>query len=129
MAIARIGWTVYLSWTPALLFAMLMRTVRIGMIASAASLFFHGVKYIVEVFLTFGIFFTPVVYDVRVLGSKAKWFLFKPAASIFDGLRACIARHQSWISLVRPRFHIQFDCRDCRTPTVQTSGTAFAECI
>ena len=32
----------------------------IGMIVSAASLFFRDVKYIVEVFLTFGIFFTPV---------------------------------------------------------------------
>ena len=45
------------------------------MIVSAASLFFRDVKYIVEVLLTFGIFFTPVFYDVSMFGDKGKWLI------------------------------------------------------
>ena len=48
------------------------------MIVSAASLYFRDVKFIVEVFLTFGIFFTPVFYDVGMFGDKGKWLLLNP---------------------------------------------------
>ncbi len=95
LAIVRIGWSFYLLWIPVLLFTMVMMTIGIGMIVSAASLFFRDVKYIVEVLLTFGIFFTPVFYDARMLGDKAKWLLFNPVAPILDGLSACITRHQA----------------------------------
>jgi ABC-type polysaccharide/polyol phosphate export permease len=74
---------------------MVVLASAIAMIVSAASLFFRDVKYIVEVLLTFGIFFTPVFYDVRMFGDKAKWLLLNPVAPILDGLSACIVRHQS----------------------------------
>jgi lipopolysaccharide transport system permease protein len=67
----------------------------IAMVVSAASLFFRDVKYIVEVLLTFGIFFTPVFFDVSMLGDKGKWLLLNPVAPLLDGLGVCIARHQS----------------------------------
>jgi ABC-type polysaccharide/polyol phosphate export permease len=94
LLLIRIGWSVYLAWTPALLLGMVLLAIGIGMIVSAASLFFRDVKYIVEVLLTFGIFFTPVFYDVRMLGTKGKWLLLNPAAPILEGLSACVARHQ-----------------------------------
>jgi ABC-type polysaccharide/polyol phosphate export permease len=62
----------------------------ICMLVSAASLFFRDVKYIVEVVLTFGIFFTPVFYDVRMLGNKGKWLLLNPAAPILEGISDCV---------------------------------------
>lgn len=89
------GWSAYVLWTPILLITMVIMATGIGMIVSAASLFFRDVKYIVEVFLTFGIFFTPVFYDVRMLGEKGKWLLLNPIAPILDSLSACIARQQS----------------------------------
>jgi ABC-type polysaccharide/polyol phosphate export permease len=95
LLVAQISWSAYLLWTPVLLLTMVLLATGIGMIVSAASLFFRDVKYIVEVVLTFGIFFTPVFYDVRMFGDKAKWLLLNPAAPILDGLSACIARHQS----------------------------------
>lgn len=59
-------------------------------------------KYIVEVLLTFGIFFTPVFYDSRMFGEKGKWLLLNPVAPILEGLSACIVRHQppvtTWIA-------------------------------
>ena len=66
-----------------------------GLIVSAAgSLFFRDVKFIVEVLLTFGIFFTPVFYDVGMFGDKGKWLLLNPVGPILEGLSACIARQQ-----------------------------------
>ncbi len=91
----KIGWSIYLLWVPVLLATMVLFCVGIGMIVSAASLFFRDVKYIVEVFLTFGIFFTPVFYDVRMFGDRGKWLLLNPVAPLLDGLSTCIARHES----------------------------------
>ena len=90
----RTGWSTDLFWTPLLLLAMVLLATSVGMMVSAASLFFRDVKYIVEVALTFGIFFTPVFYDVSMLGAKGHWLLLNPAAPILDGLSSCVARHQ-----------------------------------
>lgn len=89
-----VGWSYYLVWIPLLLLNMVVLASGIAMVVSAASLFFRDVKYIVEVLVTFGIFFTPVFYDVRMFGDKAKWLLLNPAAPILEGLSNCIARQQ-----------------------------------
>src|ERR1039458_5187169 len=95
LLVIRIRWSIYLLWTPVLLVVMVVLATGIGLIVSAASLFFRDVKYIVEVLLTFGIFFTPVFYDVRMFGDKGKWLLINPVAPILEGLSACVARQQS----------------------------------
>jgi lipopolysaccharide transport system permease protein len=88
------GWSINLLWAPVLLLATIFLATGTGMFVAAASLFFRDVKYIVEVLLTFGIFFTPVFYDVRMLGTKGQWLLLNPAAPLLDGLSACIVHHQ-----------------------------------
>jgi lipopolysaccharide transport system permease protein len=95
LLIIRIGWSPYLAWAPVLLFTTVLLATGIGMVVAAASLYFRDVKFIVEVFLTFGIFFTPVFYDVGMLGEKGKWLLLNPISPILDGFGACVARHQS----------------------------------
>jgi len=95
MLVLRIGWSVYILWTPVLLLTMVIMATGFGMFVSAASLFFRDVKYIVEVLLTFGIFFTPVFYDVRMFGDKGKWLMLNPIAPILEGLSACIGHQQS----------------------------------
>ncbi|HTQ62617.1 MAG TPA: ABC transporter permease [Candidatus Solibacter sp.] len=95
LVIMQVGWSVYLLWIPVLVLTTVVLSAGVGMIVSAASLYFRDVKFIVEVFLTFGIFFTPVFYDVSMLGSKGKWLLLNPASALLDGLGACVARHQS----------------------------------
>jgi lipopolysaccharide transport system permease protein len=89
------GPSAYLFWIPILLVIMVVFAAGIGMMVSAASLFFRDVKYIVEVVLTFGIFFTPVFYDVTMFGRKGQWLLLNPVAPILDGLSDCIVRHRS----------------------------------
>lgn len=91
----KIGVSIELLWVPVLLATMILLCVGIGTIVSAVSLFFRDVKYIVEVFLTYGIFFTPVFYDVRMFGDRGKWLMLNPVAPLLEGLSDCIARHQA----------------------------------
>lgn len=95
LLVLKIGWSMTLLWVPALLVVMALLAAGIGMMVSAAGLFFRDVKYIVEAVLTFGIFFTPVLYDTRLFGQNGKWLLLNPAAPILEGISDCITRHQS----------------------------------
>ena len=95
LILMKIGWSIYLLWVPVLLATTVLFCAGIGMIVSASSLFFRDVKYIVEILLTFGIFFTPVFYDVRMFGDRGKWLLLNPVAPLLDGLSTCIAHHSS----------------------------------
>jgi len=95
LSVLRIGFSAYLLWVPILLVVLILFVTGIGMLVAASGLFFRDVKYIVEVCLTFGIFFTPVFYDVHMLGDKGKWLMLNPAAAILDGFSASIVRHQS----------------------------------
>jgi ABC-type polysaccharide/polyol phosphate export permease len=69
---------------------------------SAANLFFRDVKYLVEVFLTFAIFFTPVLYDVTMLGKWSDLALLNPVAPVLEGLSASVVLHRTpdaaWLS-------------------------------
>ena len=56
----------------------------------AAGLFFRHVKYIVEVFLTFAVFFTPVFYDVSMFKKWGTLMLLNPVAPILEGLTAAV---------------------------------------
>jgi lipopolysaccharide transport system permease protein len=81
-------------WIPLFLINIVALAAGLALMVSAASLFFRDVKYIVEVFLTFGIFFTPVFYEVEMFGEKAKWLLLNPMAPLLEGLSDCITIHQ-----------------------------------
>ncbi len=88
------GWSPYLVWGPLLLLMMVVLAIGIALVVSAASLFFRDVKFVVDVLLTFGIFFTPVFFDIRMFGDKGKWLLLNPASPVLEGFSACIARRQ-----------------------------------
>jgi len=95
LVITRTGWSSYSLWTPVLVLTMVALAIGFAMTISAATLFFRDVRYLVEILITFGIFFTPVFYDVRMFGNKGKWLLLNPVAPILDGLSTCIVRQQS----------------------------------
>ena len=94
LAFAQIGLSLHLLWVPVLLGTLILLAIGIGLLVSAGSLFFRDVKYLVEVILTFAIFFTPVFYDVAALGQKAYLLLLNPVAPVLEGF-ASITRHQS----------------------------------
>lgn len=75
-------------WIPVLVLLLILFTSALGIFLSAAGLFFRDVKYIVEVFLTFAIFFTPVFYEVNLFGRWSHILLLNPVAPLLEGIGA-----------------------------------------
>jgi ABC-type polysaccharide/polyol phosphate export permease len=75
--------------------ALVSVTVGCALLLSCANVFFRDVKYIVQVLLTFGIFFTPVFFEPEMFGQVgARIMMLNPLAPILEGLRlSCIAGH------------------------------------
>lgn len=85
-----------LLWAPVLLFLLIAFTASAALFLSCANLFFRDVKYIVQVLLTFGIFFTPVLFEPLLLGAKgAQLVMFNPLAPILEGLRLAVVEGNS----------------------------------
>ncbi len=80
-----------LGWVPLLLVLLIAFTAGTCLFLSCANLFLRDVKYIVQVLLTFGIFFTPVIYDPSLLGpAGAKLVMLNPIAPLLEGLRLAV---------------------------------------
>jgi ABC-type polysaccharide/polyol phosphate export permease len=95
LVVGNVGVSPYLLWLPVLLITMFLLVAGIGIFVSAASLFFRDVRYIVEVLLTFAIFFTPVFYNTEMFGAKGQLLLLNPAAPILEGFRACLVQQRA----------------------------------
>ena len=90
LAFLRVGLSIHLLWVPVLFVILVLMTTGAAIMLSAANLFYRDVKYVVEVLVTFAIFFTPVFYDVSMFGKWAKVLLLNPMAPILEGLAACV---------------------------------------
>ena len=74
-------------WAPVLVL-LIAFTAGSALVVSCANLFFRDVKYIVQVLLSFGIFFTPVFFEPEMLGpTGARLMMLNPLAPILEGLR------------------------------------------
>jgi len=89
-----LGGSIYILWTPLILFFLVLFTTGLGLLLAAANLFFRDVKYIVEIILMFGIFFTPVFYDAASLGRLKIFMLLNPIGSILEALNQSIVLKQ-----------------------------------
>jgi ABC-type polysaccharide/polyol phosphate export permease len=87
--------SVYLAWVPVLLAILLLQVSGLVLLLSAANLFFRDVKYIVEVVLTFAIFFTPVFYEAEMFKRWSTLLMLNPVAPVFEGLNAAVVLHRS----------------------------------
>ncbi len=95
LTITGVGLSIHLLWIPLLLTILVLLTASIGFFLSCANLFFRDVKYIVEVILNFGIFFTPVFYEAQMFGKWEKVILLNPVGPILEALNSVIVLHQS----------------------------------
>lgn len=78
-------------WIFLLSFHLLMLTLGFSAILAAGNLFFRDVKYMVQVALTFGVFFTPVIYEPAMLGPVgARLAMLNPVAPVLEGLRLAL---------------------------------------
>jgi ABC-type polysaccharide/polyol phosphate export permease len=97
-----VGWrpTWAVLWVLPLAVILFTLTLGTALIVSCANLFFRDVKYIVQVLITFGVFFTPVFYEPAVFGPR--WVplqMANPVAPILEGLRLAVTGGQN---LLRP---------------------------
>ena len=80
-----VGWS--LLWVPVLLAMLVFLAAGLGLFLACANLFLRDVKYIVQVVLQFGIFFSLVYFTYEELGQWGWILLINPVAPILEGLR------------------------------------------
>jgi len=89
-------------WVPVLMVSLILFTMALGMLLSCANLFFRDVKYIVEVLVTFAIFFTPVFYDASMFGKWGPLLLVNPVGAILENINNVVILHRApdmfWLS-------------------------------
>ena len=95
LAAARVGVSIYLLWFPLILLLLIILVSGLAMLLSCANLFLRDVKYLVEIFLTFGILFTPVFYDVKMFGKWAPLLLLNPLAPLLEAMNDVVILHTS----------------------------------
>ncbi|MCC7236882.1 MAG: ABC transporter permease [Bryobacterales bacterium] len=86
LALVQIGVSVQLLWVPVLLLILVLLALGAGLLLACGNLFFRDVKYLVDIGLTYGIFFTPVFYSPSMMGKYAWLVYLNPLSSILDGL-------------------------------------------
>ncbi|HTC25365.1 MAG TPA: ABC transporter permease [Gemmatimonadales bacterium] len=85
-----------LLWVPVLVVLLFCVTLAVGLFVSCANLFFRDVKYIVQVLVTFGIFFTPVFFEPTMFGPiGAPLMMLNPLAPLVEGFRVAIIDHHN----------------------------------
>ena len=86
-----LGWAAL--WFPLFLLLLVLLVSGLALLLAGANVFFRDIKYIVQVFLTFGIFFTPVVYDPSSFHGLARAAVMaNPFAGILVGLDLSLTR-------------------------------------
>ncbi|MBA2685703.1 MAG: ABC transporter permease [Gemmatimonadaceae bacterium] len=80
-----------LAWVPLLLVLLVLFTTGVSLFLSCANLFFRDIKYIVQVVLMFGIFFTPIFFEPAMLGPRGAYIaMLNPLTGILEGLRLSV---------------------------------------
>ena len=83
-------------WAVPLLLTLFVFTTAFGLFLSCANLFYRDVKYLVQVMLTFGIFFTPVLFEQAMFGALgARLLMLTPIAPLLEGLRLSVVEGHS----------------------------------
>ena len=79
---------------PLIFLFLFLFTYGVGLLLAAANLFYRDVRYIVEIILMFGIFFTPVFYQASAFGNWQHILLLNPIGSILEALDKTIVAKQ-----------------------------------
>lgn len=83
-------------WVVPIAILMVMLASGASLVLSCGNLFFRDVKYLVQVFVTFGIFFTPVLYDASLFGPVGcRLMMLNPLSPLFEGLRLAVVEHHN----------------------------------
>lgn len=81
-----------LLWVPLLVVLLVILAAGLGLFLSCANVFFRDVKYIVQVLLQFGVFFSLVFFNYEELGPWGWVLLLNPVAPLLEGLRTSVTQ-------------------------------------
>ena len=95
LLVVQAGLSVHVLWLPILIAALIVMATAFAVMLAAASLFFRDVKYLVDVLLTFAIFFTPVFYESSLFGSWAPVVLVNPVSPLLEAISTTLILHRS----------------------------------
>ena len=95
LAYLHVGVSVHLLWVPLLVLLIVCYTAGLGIILSCANLFFRDVKLIIDIFLTFAIFITPVYYDADLFGKWSFIIMLNPVGAILEALNDVVVLHKA----------------------------------
>lgn len=91
LAFLGVSVTATVLWVPLLGLVLFALVAAAALILSCANVFFRDVKYIVQILLTFGIFFTPVFFEPSMFGPLgARVMMVNPLAPVIEGLRLAV---------------------------------------
>jgi len=86
-----VRWT--LMFLPVVVVVQIVFTAGVTLLLAMANLFYRDVKYLLEIFITLGMFATSAVYPVERLGGRSGALLaLNPMTSILDAYRAVVLR-------------------------------------
>jgi len=95
LLLSGVGVSWYLFWLPVLFVLLFLLTAGLALLLSCANLFFRDVKYIVEIVLTFAIFFTPVLYEASMFGKWASVLQLNPVGALLEAISAVTIGHRA----------------------------------
>jgi ABC-type polysaccharide/polyol phosphate export permease len=102
LCFTHIGISIYIFWLPIIIIFLILFTTGLGLLLSSANLFFRDVKYIVEIILMFGVFFTPVFYEASTFHKWQNLLLLNPIGSILENINNVVVLHKMpniyWLS-------------------------------
>ncbi|MFZ3211704.1 MAG: ABC transporter permease [Terriglobales bacterium] len=102
LILSRVGVSVQIFWLPVLLAVLMLFTAGLALLLACANLFFRDVKYLVEVVLTYGIFFTPVFYSASKLGKWGWILMVNPLGPVLESIGRVVVLQQppslSWLA-------------------------------
>lgn len=90
LTFAHLGISSHIIWLPVLIVFLFFFTAGLGMLLACGNLFYRDVRYIVDVILTFGIFFTPVFYDASMFARWETALLLNPVGAILENINRVI---------------------------------------
>jgi len=83
------------AWVPVLVVILFLVVLGLAGMLAVANLFFRDVKYLVEVIVTFAIFFTPVFYEASLFGKWRHLIMLNPVAPVLEGLTSSVVLNQA----------------------------------
>ena len=91
LVIQGVHWSLNILWIFPLAILIVLVTAGACLFLSCANLFFRDVRYLVQVMLTFGVFFTPIFFDAENLGPVGgQLIMLNPLAPLLEALRLAV---------------------------------------